>query len=122
MRYLTLSALALSLTACGGNVYEKPLPDVRDSQSVNEIAEELPMADKALWMTYIFRAGNVANGLITDPTPDRPEPKTVGEALEDQRAVLKRGKEEVAKMKAQQLEADKAELEEHNEAMKNGGF
>lgn len=79
MRKIAVLLCALSLTACGmGNVYDRPLPDHNDVDAMLDIKQGIKPEDQEAWSYIVMSIASPMTGALTS--------KTVGEAIEKQKA------------------------------------
>jgi hypothetical protein len=82
---LAVLAGALALVGCGDagggdTVYDQPLPSISDSAAHANIASQLNAEDKEVWDNLVLRFTMISESEV--------ESKTVGEAIERERAKL----------------------------------
>ena len=78
---IPLMATTALLAACG-NVYDKPLPNIEDEVSINELISEVNVEDKTLLRGYFYRKNNVNLGLIEAGPKEWNSATTVREAID----------------------------------------
>ncbi len=110
MRKFLITAVALAVAACGaGDPYQAAIPSFKDAGAVDAAISSVKAEDKQILRGYFFRKRNEDVGLIE--TTDM-KPKTIEQAIVEQRYVLAKGEKE---MKA--LDAQLARNREENEAL-----